>query len=169
MWAGWGYPYLLPSFLDYPDEYGSEPYQDYGASQQPGPEYAAGPYAETPPSQPSEYTPWPYGSQTAQNEQHTAPSGSETSSPPPPPETPVTLVFKDGRPPEQIRNYLLTATTLSVLDQHRRDIPVDQIDLAATARANRETGVDFSSSGGNPLVGDVATAPATAGAPGVPA
>jgi hypothetical protein len=38
---------------------------------------------------------------------------------------------------------LLTAHTLTVLDPQRRDIPVDQIDLAATSRANREAGVEF--------------------------
>jgi hypothetical protein len=55
----------------------------------------------------------------------------------------VTLVFKDGRPSEQIHNYILSRTTLSVLDQHRQDIPVDALDLAATQKANREAGVDF--------------------------
>ena len=55
----------------------------------------------------------------------------------------VTLVFKDGRPPEQIHNYILSRTTLSVLDEHRHDIAVDQLDLAATEKANREAGVDF--------------------------
>jgi hypothetical protein len=54
------------------------------------------------------------------------------------------VVFKDGRPNEHIHNYLLTATTLSVLDRQRRDIPVDQIDLVATVRMNHEAGVDFS-------------------------
>jgi hypothetical protein len=39
---------------------------------------------------------------------------------------------------------MVTATTLSVLDQQYRAIPVDQIDLAATAKANRDAGVDFS-------------------------
>jgi hypothetical protein len=55
----------------------------------------------------------------------------------------VTLVFKDGRPPEQIHNYLLTRTTLYVRDQHRRDIPLDQLDLAATQKSNHDAGVDF--------------------------
>lgn len=56
----------------------------------------------------------------------------------------ITLIFKDGRPPEQIHNYALTPTTLYVLRGDRRqDIPVDQIDLAATEKANQDTGVDF--------------------------
>ncbi len=55
----------------------------------------------------------------------------------------VTLIFKDGRPPEQIHNYVLTRTTLFVGDQRRRAIPTDQLDLVATARVNQEAGVDF--------------------------
>jgi hypothetical protein len=140
---GWGYPYLLPSYLDYPNDYGSQPDSYTEASQ---PYEDNGPYEAPPPDQyvppPSgSYTPWPYGSQPA-------PSGEEPTSPPVP-ESPVTLVFKDGRPPQQIHNYLLTATTLSVLDQRRQDIPVDQIDLAATARVNRDAGVSFALPGGS--------------------
>jgi hypothetical protein len=55
----------------------------------------------------------------------------------------VTLVFADGRPSEQIHNFLLTRTTLFVLDQRRQDIPLDQLDLAATAKVNHDAGVDF--------------------------
>jgi hypothetical protein len=55
----------------------------------------------------------------------------------------VTLVFKDGRASEQIHNYILSRNTLSVLDGRHRDIPVDQLDLVATEKANREAGVDF--------------------------
>jgi hypothetical protein len=55
----------------------------------------------------------------------------------------VTLVFKDGRPAEHIHNYILTRTTLLILDEHHRDIPVDELDLAATQKANRDSGVDF--------------------------
>jgi hypothetical protein len=53
------------------------------------------------------------------------------------------LIFKDGRPSEQIHNYLLTATTLTVLDQKYREIPVDQINLDATEQTNRADGIDF--------------------------
>jgi hypothetical protein len=55
----------------------------------------------------------------------------------------VTILFKDGRPSEQIHNYLLSRTTLSVLDEHYRVIPIDQVDLAATEKVNRAAGVDF--------------------------
>jgi hypothetical protein len=63
--------------------------------------------------------------------------------PAPEPEDAVTLVFKDGRPPEQIHNYALTRTTLYVRDKHKRDIPVADLDLAATEKINRDAGVEF--------------------------
>jgi hypothetical protein len=52
-------------------------------------------------------------------------------------------VFKDGRPSEQIHNYALTRTDLFVLDQRHRDIPLDELDLAATAKVNHDAGVEF--------------------------
>jgi hypothetical protein len=55
----------------------------------------------------------------------------------------VTLVFKDGRPEQQIHNYILSRTTLSVLDGQRQVIQVRELDLAATVKVNREAGVDF--------------------------
>lgn len=63
--------------------------------------------------------------------------------PAPAQEDTVTLVFKDGRPSEQIHNYMLTRTMLYVRDQNRRDIPVDQLDLVATKKANQANGVEF--------------------------
>jgi redox-sensitive bicupin YhaK (pirin superfamily) len=62
---------------------------------------------------------------------------------PPANEEAVTVIFKDGRPAEQIRNFILTPGTLYVGGEHRREISVDQIDLVATARVNREAGVEF--------------------------
>jgi hypothetical protein len=58
-------------------------------------------------------------------------------------EVTVTLIFKDGRPSQQIHNYILTPKTLYVEDEHHRIIPVEQLDLAATEQANLDTGVDF--------------------------
>jgi hypothetical protein len=55
----------------------------------------------------------------------------------------ITLIFKDGRPPEQIHNYILTRNTLYVGERHHPEIPVDQLDLIATAQVNRDLGVDF--------------------------
>jgi len=55
----------------------------------------------------------------------------------------VVLVFRDGRAPEQIHNYMLTRTTLYVQDGRGREIPLDEIDLAATQRLNGDVGVEF--------------------------
>jgi hypothetical protein len=56
----------------------------------------------------------------------------------------VILIFKDGRPPEQIQNYLATRTTLTVFDGgRRRVIPLDDLDIHATIRASRQIGSDF--------------------------
>jgi hypothetical protein len=55
----------------------------------------------------------------------------------------VTLIFRDGRPQEQAYNYMLTATTLYVLDNGRQAIPLRELDLAAMGDANREAGIDF--------------------------
>ena len=79
-------------------------------------------------------------------EQYEPPPGNPSyASPAPPPtnEEGVKLVFKDRRPPEEIHNYALTPTTLFVLDQRRRDIPIGEIDLAATEKVNRDAGVNF--------------------------
>jgi hypothetical protein len=55
----------------------------------------------------------------------------------------ITLVFKDGRPPEKIQNYLLTRITLYVQGARLRQIAVADIDLAATQKVNRDAGIDF--------------------------
>jgi hypothetical protein len=135
-WPVWPYNYgfvAYPSFLDYPWDYDESDsqenvsqgplYQDYdsqSADQQP-PEY---------PEPPA----WP-----SLNGQQNAPQSNATSQP----AEPVTLVFNDGRAPEKIYNYVLTPATLYVMDEHRREIAVDQLDLAATAKVNREAGIDF--------------------------
>jgi len=133
----YGYPYVWPSIFNDSDNYDSQPPSNYAAPQ---PNDNNVPYQPQPddqqePPQP----PDPYPQQP--NTSHRAPYSSSPS--PAPSAPPVTLVFKDGRPPEQIYNYLLTANTLTVLDQNRRDIPVSQIDVDATAKANLQTGVNF--------------------------
>jgi hypothetical protein len=56
----------------------------------------------------------------------------------------VTLIFKDGRPNEQIQNYLATRSTLTILDNgRRREIAISELNIPATIKANHETGVDF--------------------------
>jgi len=56
----------------------------------------------------------------------------------------ITLLFKDGRPPQVVQNYAVTRTTLYVLDgAKRREIPLDQLDLPQTEKTNHDAGVDF--------------------------
>ena len=100
-----------------------EGYAQQAADQGPPPPYQEQPPAEQPPAEP-QAAPAPPA----------APLENEDA---------VTLIFKDGRPSEQIHNYALTRTTLYIRDQHRRDIPVDQIDLAATQKVNHDAGIDF--------------------------
>jgi hypothetical protein len=61
------------------------------------------------------------------------------------PEQPeITLFFKDGRPAQQVQNYAVTRTTVYVLDgTRRREIPLNQLDLPQTEKANRDAGLDF--------------------------
>jgi hypothetical protein len=63
---------------------------------------------------------------------------------------PVTLVFNDGRPPEQVNNYVLTGSSIFIAEHgHQRVIRVADLDLPATVAQNREAGVDFVLPGGS--------------------
>jgi hypothetical protein len=117
-WAG-------PGFLGYPDTAG---YDDSATPPSYGEPYGSQPPDEGLPTPYNPYQAWfelSYPSLTPEKEDA------------------ITLLFKDGRPPEQIHNYLLTRTTLYVRDQQRRDIALDQLDLAATQKVNHDAGVDF--------------------------
>lgn len=123
-------PWIGPGYLAYPDSYfdsdGSDeqPYYpqqpEYGAAPEPDGQMPPAPYMEQPPP--------------PQQAVAAAPLRDEDA---------VTILFKDGRAPLQIHNYALTRTTLYVRDQRHRDIPLDQLDLAATVKANHDAGVDF--------------------------
>lgn len=59
-------------------------------------------------------------------------------------EQPLTVIFKSGRAPIKVRNYMMTASVLTDLDsEHYEKIPLDQIDLAATRQLNTAAGVNF--------------------------
>lgn len=58
-------------------------------------------------------------------------------------EAATTIIFKDGRAPERIHDYAMTRTTLYVLGENCGDIPLDEIDVAATELANRAVGIEF--------------------------
>ncbi len=131
---GIGLPYavaLWPSYLDTSDSDNSA-YTHPGDATQPAPaDYAPEPYP-APPAEQAESVPASPYRPTYQRPQ-----------PEPEPETPVTLVFKDGRPTEQIRNYILTRTTLFVEDSRAREIPVADLDLVTMDKVNKAAGVDF--------------------------
>ena len=59
------------------------------------------------------------------------------------PQQAITIIFKDGRAQETIHNFMLTADSLTVLDQGYQQIPIDQIDVPATNAANRDEGMNF--------------------------
>jgi hypothetical protein len=57
---------------------------------------------------------------------------------------PLTVIFKSGRAPVKMQNYMMTPKLLTDLDsQHYEQIPLDQIDFAATQRVNSTAGVGF--------------------------
>jgi hypothetical protein len=99
------------------------------------------------PADPAPYYPGGYGPQPTEQTQAGPDSDYrpvyQRPQPEPAPENAVTLVFKDGRPAEEIRNYMLTRTTLYVQGERLREIAVADLDLAATEKVNREAGVDF--------------------------
>ena len=151
----YGYPsgisYVPYPFLDSPFYDGE--LDDYGYNE--GPPV---PYAEAAPdpaaygyTQPEDQPP-PYESELQQPAEIVRPApGPEitvrpetTARPEPEPAPATTLIFKDGRAPEQIRNYIATRSTVTVIDGPRHhDIPVADLDLLATSKANRDSGTGF--------------------------
>jgi len=149
-WAGPGYLGYGDSYVDAdggddssPDgqadvdgqAYGPQPY--YG--EQLGDGSSSGPSQE----QPYQVAAAPYPGDAPYAEAAPQAAPRVVAAEPPAPEDAVTIVFKDGRAPLQIHNYALTPTMLYVTDARHRDIPLADIDLAATDKANREAGVSF--------------------------
>jgi hypothetical protein len=146
-----GYPYLIdPNFYnlglyDWGDSDNSAPGSYESVSSQPG-SYEPGSYEsgnyESDQSGPAPVYPPPYPDQGyyASNRQLAAAAPSASSAP----EQSLTVIFKSGRAPIEVQNYLMTAKVLTDLDsEHYEQIPLDQIDLAATQNFNRAAGVDF--------------------------
>jgi len=159
----YGYPgvgaigWVGPGYLSYDD---SGPYVDSGDADQGNPnaddEMASVPYpyVDQPPPDalqqgyaPQEYAPAPYEGPVAPDPSQYQPpqqrAARRVAATPLPEEDAVTIIFKDGRTPLQIHNYMLTTTMLYVRDQGHRDIPLNDIDIAATQKANQIAGVDF--------------------------
>jgi hypothetical protein len=127
-WLGYSYPYLIDPWFsndwdDFDNSANDTGYDTGGAA----PEY------------PSPYPDEGYG---ALSEQPSAAAPAALFSPEP--EQPLTVIFKSGRAPVKVQNYMMTAKVLTDLDsQHYEEIPVDQIDLAATQQVNSAAGVEF--------------------------
>ena len=152
-WVGSYGGWIDPDFGDYPGDYGYDPNYDSGYDN-----------SAVPPDQSySPYLPYDPGEGFGQDRQQGYVQGFGPGDPdqgarpqyqafprPPRPtsvaanQQTITLVFKDHRPNEEIHNYLLNGKTLSVWDQHPREIPIEQLDLDATEKLNRDAGVDFS-------------------------
>jgi hypothetical protein len=130
--AGYGAGYDVPGAAPYGQYEGA-----YGDATMQYPGYAAAPGAYGYGS--SEEYPQPAGSDSSDG--RAAYSGQVISSPPAP-QPPLQVILKDGRQ-LRVHNYLLTSTTLTVLDDNYRQIPLDQIDLAATRQTNLANGLDF--------------------------
>lgn len=141
------YPIDLDPWLFTPDDWDDDsaqagdsgnvpaPYPQYGQPE-PGPQgygYDAQPY----PSAEQGYEAPPASVQPRMARQPYTGASAAT------PQEAVTLIFKDGRAPETIHNFMLTADSLTVLDGAYQRIPLDQIDVAATQSANRAAGISF--------------------------
>jgi len=144
--AGYGYPYVIdPGFYDWSlpddadDESGVNPAYDDGGA---GPDYPA-PYPEygygAPGEIPQEGFAGGISPEAAQGEP------AEAATPPAPNlGQKLTVIFKSDRAPVKMQNYMMTTRVLTDLDaQHYEQIPIDQIDVAATERVNKADGVGF--------------------------
>jgi hypothetical protein len=137
-WGGYPYPYVIdPGFYDWGDssdsDYGSGGVNQSYADLAPYPGYGDAP---EPPQEPVN---------TWQQSSPTRPlyAGSTATSSAPPLQ-PLTVIFKNGRATETMQNYMVNSRALTDLDQqHYEQIPLDEIDVAATERANRARGLDF--------------------------
>jgi hypothetical protein len=131
------YPYVIdPGFYDWGDSGDAAYDQDYAPSAEYGvaspatpqePDYAQPPYAQAP---------------AMTGPQPVYPGATATVAPAE--EEPLTLIFKNGRAPQKMQNYIMNAKALTDMDRlHYERIPLDQIDIAATEQVNRAHGVDF--------------------------
>jgi len=149
-WAGYA-PWLGLGYWD-DSEADASGYEDSQATADQAPPYYNG---YDPQSDPQFAGP-DYGEQAQQPRPYYQPSAPAL------PQEAVTLVFKDGRPSEQIHNYLLSRDKISIWDQHPREVPLNQLDLDATEKINRDAGIDFNLPG-------AAESPRPTRAPGHPA
>lgn len=125
-WPGYGYPWVIdPGFYDWSEP--DDSWNDQGAA---APDYPA-PYPDHP-------APYPGEGYGALSEPPAATAASPLA------EQPLTVIFKSNRAPVKVQNYMMTEKVFTDLDaQHYEQIPLDEIDVAATQRVNRAAGVEF--------------------------
>jgi hypothetical protein len=120
---------MNPGFYDWDDSDNSDYVQNDAAPYYPAPypDYGYGAPGEIPPA-------------SAQGQQRAFAGPAAPSAP----EQPLTVIFKSGRDPVKMQNYMMTAKVLTDLDsRHYEQIPIDQIDVVATQWANSAVGVRF--------------------------
>ena len=129
-WPGYGYPFVIdPGFYDWGDSETSAN-DESGAA----PVYSA---------------PYPDEGYGVPDQQAAPPAPAAVSASLP--EQPLTVIFKSGRAPLRMQNYMMTTKALTDLDaQHYERIPLDQIDEVATQRVNSAAAVDFEVPGTTP-------------------
>jgi hypothetical protein len=131
-----GYPYLFnPNFYNLGLYDWSDPGSSAANSYEPGaqPDNSVPDEAYDQNGAAPDYPPYP-------NQVHALPNQKASPSP----AQPLVVIFKTGRDPMKIQNYLITAKVLTDLDsQHYEQIPLDEINLAATQNFNKVAGVDF--------------------------
>lgn len=134
-WSGYGYPYLTdPGFYD-PGLYDWTDSDNSGDVQPDAAPYYPAAYSDDSYGPPGEIPPASAQGQQRAAAELTAPSA---------PGQPLTVIFKSGRDPVKMQNYMLTAKVLTDLDsRHYEQIPIDQIDVVATQWANSAAGVRF--------------------------
>lgn len=134
-WPGYGYPYLIdPGFYDWGDSDNSA-YDSTGAA----------------PYYPAAYPDDGYGPPGDAPQEDTRPAYAPSQQSvfagpafPSAPGQPLTVMFKNGRDPVKMQNYMMTAKVLTDLDsRHYEQIPIDQIDVLSTQWANSAVGVRF--------------------------
>lgn len=135
----YGYPYVIdPGFYDWDDSDSSASdnsvYDQSDAA--PYPDYGYGAPGEAPEEG--------FPAESAQGPQRAAAGLNSGPAAPSTPGQALTVIFKSGRTPVKMQNYMMTAKVLTDLDsRHYEQIPIDQIDVSATQWANSAVGVRF--------------------------
>jgi hypothetical protein len=134
------YTSLIPYGYGFPLAYGLP----YGGDQDDASGYQAGQQADYGNQPMSDYAPQAPGNQLAANAPPAFRPEYQGQAGPVHVQPATTLIFKDGRPPVQVHNYALTASTLYALDgDSGQEIPLSLLNVPETVETNRKAGVDF--------------------------